>query len=195
MLRRPTWPSRLISNTATGCWPGSALPDQRSVTFACTRLRYHAYGKSVAFSVIAPAPAGLPSRRPIGTGGGGAAARATSGAGFSTGVGVGAALAVLSIRGSSLSPAFGSAGARAGSVRSGSAAVSRGRGGMSRDASRGGRSAGRGGAGLGSSGARDGSGGGGVGVGGASARPSGEPTAATAGTRFTTYAFGCSVAQ
>jgi hypothetical protein len=71
---------------------------------------------------------------------------------------------------------------------------------MSRDASRGGKSEGRAGAGRWTSAARGGSGGGGsggggAGVGGASARPWGEPTAATAGTRLTTYVFGCSVAQ
>src|SRR5688572_33161039 len=112
MASRLTWPSRLISNTATGCCPGSALPAHRSVTFACTRLRYQANGKSDTLSVIGPDPCGEPSRRPSGNGGGGGATRATSVVGRSDGAG--GVFAVLAIAGSSLSPAFGNAGARVG---------------------------------------------------------------------------------
>src|SRR5687767_5112590 len=193
MASRLTWPSRLMSNTATGCCPGSALPAHLSVTFACTRLRYQAKGKSDTLRVIGPEPCGEPSRCPSGTGGGGGATRAVSVVGRSEGVG--GAFAVLAIAGSSLSPAFGSAGARVGSARSGRPAASRARGGMSRGASRAGSSAARLGAGRVISSARGGRGAGGVVAGGVSARPCGEPTAATAGTRFTTYVFGFSLAQ
>ena len=170
-----------MSNTATGCWPGSARPAHLSVIFACTVLMYHANWKSERFSVNAPAPCGEPSARPIGCGGG--VARATvsvgtrSGEGFDVGVGA-------AIDGSSLSPARGVADGRGALLaRSGSDGASRARGGISgaaigRAASRCGSSAGRAGSVRGTSAGRGGS----VGV----VCPCGDPTAATAGTRLTT---------
>src|SRR5262250_939026 len=122
-------PSRVISNVATGCWPGIALPAQRSVIFACTLLRYHANGKSDTFSVIAPAPAGEPSARPSGAGGGGVA-RATVSVGTTrSGVGLGVLGPVIA--GSSLSPARGVADGRGVLGRWGSDGSSRVRGGIS----------------------------------------------------------------
>src|SRR5205814_7059534 len=132
--------------------------------------------------VIAPTPCGEPVGRPSGAGGGGGAGRVVgpevAGAG------------ALATRGNSFCPGRGSAGARDGSVRSGSARLSRG------SAARVGSSVGR----VARSGGRAASrsGNAGVGVGGvgsrgavvSGARDRGEPTAATAGTRFTTYVFG-----
>src|SRR5947208_314709 len=176
-----TRPSRLISKTATGCWPGIALSAQRSVTFACTRLRYHAKGKSVTLSVIAPAPCGDPSRRPMG---GGVVARATVSLSARSGAGAGLD-DELAIEGSSLSPARGAADGRGASARSGSSRARAGISGavVSRVASRCGSSVGR----AGSAGATSSGRGGSAGV----ACPCGEPTAATAGTRLTMYVFGC----
>src|SRR5262245_13395388 len=182
-----TRPSRLMSNTATGCWPGMALPAHRSVILAFTLLRYHANGKSPTFSVNAPAPCGEPSARPSGAGGG--AARATVSGATRSGIAFGVLGPV--IVGSSLSPARGVADGRGMLARSGSDGSSRARGGISGAAalrggvSRCGSSAGRGGSGRATSSGRGGSVGAGV------VCPWGEPTAATAGTRLTTYVFGC----
>src|SRR5262249_61911961 len=99
-----TRPSRLMSNTATGCWPGIALPAHRSVILAFTLLRYHANGKSPTFSVNAPAPCGEPSARPSGAGGG--VARATS-VGTGTRSGFGFVVLGPGIAGRSLSHARG----------------------------------------------------------------------------------------
>src|SRR2546428_6765300 len=110
-------PSRPISKTATGCCPGIARPAHRSVILACTVLTYHANGKSETLSVIAPAPCGEPSRRPLG---GGAVARATVSLGARSGAGAGRGVE-LAIDGSSLSPARGVAEGRGAEARSGSA--------------------------------------------------------------------------
>src|SRR2546427_2469803 len=130
---------------------------------------YHAYGKSATLSVTAPAPCGDPVGLPIG-GEDGGSPRAGAVGGGSTGAGFGA----LATLGSSLSPGRGSAGV---GVRSGSAALRDGRSrtGMSRT---GGSSC----AGGSSLGAAAGS----FGRGGSTGSGRGTPTAATAGTRFTT---------
>src|SRR3989442_11873574 len=117
-------PSRPISKTATGCCPGIARPAHRSVILACTVLTYHANGKSETLSVIAPAPCGEPSRRPMG---GGAVARATVSLGARSGAGAGRGVE-LAIDGSSLSPARGVAEGRGAEARSGSVNRSRGQG-------------------------------------------------------------------
>src|SRR2546425_4068245 len=110
-------PSRPISKRASGCCPGIARPAHRSVILACTVLTYHANGKSETLSVIAPAPCGEPSRRPLG---GGAVARATVSLGARSGAGAGRGVE-LAIDGSSLSPARGVAEGRGAEARSGSA--------------------------------------------------------------------------
>src|SRR5215470_2917437 len=128
---------------------------------------YHAYGKSATLTVTAPAPCGEPVGLPIGGDDGGSTRAGVVGGG-STGAGFGA----LATLGSSLSPGRGSAGV----VRSGSAALRDGRsrvgisriGGSSRAA----------GSSLGGAGS--------VGRGGRTGSGRGTPTAATAGTRFTT---------
>src|SRR5262245_60666783 len=131
---------------------------------------YHAYGKSATLTVTAPAPCGEPVGLPIGGDDGGSTRAGVVGAG-STGAGFG----VLAALGRSLSPGRGSAGL-GGGVRSGSAALREGRsragisriGGSSRAA----------GSSLGSTGS--------VARGGRTGSWRGTPTAAIAGTRFTT---------
>ena len=110
----PTWPSRLISNTTTGWRPCSARPSQRSVIFRWTAARYHANGKSVTLSVMAPAPCAEPDGWPS-AGGGGSGAR---GRRWAPARDAGVVL-LLAIGGSSFSPARGVAAARGGSARSG----------------------------------------------------------------------------
>src|SRR5439155_367153 len=85
--------------------------------------RYHAKGKSVTLSVIAPAPCGDPSRRPMG---GGVVARATVSLSARSGAGAGLG-DELAIDGSSLSPARGAADGRGASARSGSSRARAGR--------------------------------------------------------------------
>src|SRR5262245_10168257 len=195
MLSLLTWPLRAISKTATGWRPGWARPSQRSVILRCTGDRYQANGKSVTSSVIAPWPCAEPDGRPSAGAGGSArdSARAVV-----VGAGVGRGVVGLDSDGSSFSPARGVATGRGGSARSGrlrsgrlrsgrlgarsgsagggvgaAFGVSRAGNSCGRCATRGGGSSGRGGS---------------VGVG--AGLPCGVPTAATAGTRFTTYVFG-----
>src|SRR5262245_57782871 len=173
-----------------------ARPSQRSWIFRCTAWMYHAYGKSDTDNVTDPAPWGEPPTWPGGGGGGGGGAGglaagvvAAAGAGAGRGGGGGGATV-----GSSLSPGRGSAAVRWGIPRSGNTLASRagGRsfaGGKSRAAGRS-RAAGksRGGVRSRAGGSSRGFGGGAVSVGRVGGS-TGRPTAATAGTRFTTYVF------
>ena len=130
-------------------------------------------------TVTAPLPWAEPVARPSGAGGG-VSARPVAVDGLGAGGGV------LATAGSSLSDGFGSPGARGGSVRSGSTRSGNAgaRAGISGSVGAAGRGVWRSGSSLGVRGA--GRGGGSSARGGNDVWPCGEPTAATAGTRFTT---------